>query len=306
MKGRHTVAVVAGLLLLVMGIGSVLTLRQVEAARGKDATLEEVLYLPSGKTLKRISLGYSSLLADIYWTRTVQYFGAKFQHRSQRYDLLDPLLQITTDLDPHLLPAYQNGAIFLTLKPPGGAGRPDKAVALLEKGIHANPEFWRMYFTLGFVHYMDRQDYKAAKDAFQKGSEVPGALPWMKVMAASMAERAEDPAIAISLWQGVYQMTKEDILRDSALKHIASLQADIVIDELESRMLSYRQQTGSLPAKWSDLGQAHLLRGIPVDSSGIPVDPAGARFKLMPGGTVQVEDPKEFPFLGEGRRKNIK
>jgi tetratricopeptide (TPR) repeat protein len=306
MKARYTVHVVASILVLAMGAGSVLALRKVEVARGKEATLEEVIYLPSGKALKRMSLGYSSLLADIYWTRAVQYFGAKFQHRSQRYDLLDPLLEITTDLDPRLIPAYQNGAILLSMKPPGGAGQPDKGVSLLEKGIRANPEFWRMYFTLGFVHYMDRKDYKAAKEAFEKGSEVPGAMPWMKVMAASMAERAEEPTTAINLWQGVYQMTKEDSVRDSALKHIASLQADMVMEEIESRMQSYRQQTGSPPARWSDLSQAHLLKGIPVDSFDIPVDPTGARFKLMAGGTVQVEDPKQFPFLGEGRRKNEK
>ena len=85
------------------------------------------------------------------------------------------------------------GSIFLCQKPPDGAGQPDKAVALVEKGIRANPSYWRLYFTLGFIHYIDRHDYKAAEQAFQKGSEVPGALPWMKVMAARMADHAEDP-----------------------------------------------------------------------------------------------------------------
>jgi tetratricopeptide (TPR) repeat protein len=296
MKGRYTVHVVAGILVLAMGAGSVLALRKVEAARGKEATLEEVLYLPSGKTLKRISLGYSSLLADIYWTRAVQYFGAKFQHRSQRYDLLDPLLEITTDLDPHLIPAYQNGAIFLSLKPPGGAGRPDKGVALLEKGIRENPEYWRMYFTLGFVHYMERKDYKAAQEAFEKGSEVPGALHWMKVMAARMAERAADPATAITLWQGVYQMTKENAARETARNHIVSLQADIQIEELEHRVQAYREKTGSLPSRWSDLVRTGLLQGIPID-------PTNSPYKLMPSGTIEVQNPKDFPFLGEGRSK---
>jgi hypothetical protein len=61
------------------------------------ATLEEVLYLSSPKVLKRASLGYDGLLADIYWTRAVQYFG--FRHHnfaSDSYNLLAPLLEITT------------------------------------------------------------------------------------------------------------------------------------------------------------------------------------------------------------------
>ncbi len=295
MKRNSTTIVLASVMLLTLGAGSILALRQVEAARGKEATLEEVLYLPSGKTLTRFSLGYSSLLADIYWTRAVQYFGATLHQPAARYDLLYPLLDITTDLDPHLIPAYQAGSIFLAQRPPAGAGQPDKAVALLEKGIRENPEYWRLYFTLGFVHYMDRRDYKAAQEAFEKGSEVPGALPWMKAMAARMAENAADVTTAIALWKGVYEMTKEDSVRDSALKHIASLQADALMEELDRRIQTYRERTGVLPSRWSDLERAGLLRGIPLD-------PSGAPFKLMPDGTVQVEDPARFPFLGEGRR----
>src|SRR5262245_13760588 len=197
-------------LLSLLAAGSVLARQRVDAARGKEATLEEILYIPSSKALKRMSLGYSGLLADIYWTRAVQYFGGKHEvdmfgdkaeQGSTRYDLLYPLLDITTDLDPNLIPAYQNGSIFLTLS---GARQPDKAVALLEKGIRANPEYWRLYFTLGFIHYQDRQDYKAAQEAFERGSEVPGALPWMKVMAARMAEHGRDINTAIELWKGVY------------------------------------------------------------------------------------------------------
>src|SRR5579863_2210395 len=137
--------------------GSVLTLREVDRLRGEQATLQEVLYIRSGKTLKRMSLGFSGLLADIYWTRAVQYFGERLIQRRNpnlRYDLLYPLLDITTDLDPHLIVAYQNGALFLSGQPPVGAGEPDQAVQLLEKGIRANPEYWRFYFTLGFVNYV--------------------------------------------------------------------------------------------------------------------------------------------------------
>ncbi|HEY6308454.1 MAG TPA: hypothetical protein VI488_18575 [Candidatus Angelobacter sp.] len=293
MKRNRRVTIVAAVLLVVLFAGSVLALRRVQGARGKEATLEEILYIHSSKTLKRMSLGYSGLLADIYWTRAVQYFGHKLR-RSKRFQLIDPLLQITTDLDPHMIPAYQTGSLFLCQKPPYGAGQPDKAVALLEKGIRENPEYWRLYFTLGFVHYLDRRDYPAAEQAFQKGSEVPGAMPWMKVMAARMAERASNPEMAIALWQGVYEITKDDSLRDTALKHIASLQADALTEELEHRVQSYRKQTGALPARWLDMVHAGFLRGIPVD-------PSGAAFKLMPDGTVQVEDPTQFPFLGEGR-----
>ena len=102
-------------------VGSVAVLRRVDQLRPR-ATLEDVLYLSSPKVLKRISLGYDGLLADIYWTRAVQYFGGRHHDSAQSYNLLYPLLSIATHLDPQLVVAYQFGASFLAPAPPDGQG----------------------------------------------------------------------------------------------------------------------------------------------------------------------------------------
>jgi tetratricopeptide (TPR) repeat protein len=287
------------LLLLVLFTGSVIALGKIESIRGQEATLEEVLYLPSGKVLKRLSLGYSGLLADIYWTRAVQYFGSRHMHQASHYALLYPLLDITTDLDPHLIVAYEYGSIFLSQATPEGAGQPDKAVALVEKGIRENPAYWRLYFTLGFIHYQDRRDYRAAQQAFEKGSEIPGALPWMKVMAARMAEHAEDIQTAIALWTAVYENNSNQDVKNTAVIHLKSLRADLDIMELDRRLQIYRQRTGQSPVTWSEMVRGGLLPGIPVDPTGTP-------YVLSHEGTVQVQNPKDFPYLGEGRANQKK
>jgi hypothetical protein len=297
MSRNHRITTTAAALVIVLLAGSIVSRRLVEKARGQESTLEDVLYLPSGKTVKRFSLGYSSLLADIYWTRAVQYFGSRHILHSKRYDLLDPLLQITTDLDPHLIVAYETGSIFLSQKVPEGAGKPDKAVALVEKGIQANPTYWRLYFTLGFIHYMDRHDYKAAQQAFKKGSQVPGALGWMKVMAARMAEKADDPNTAAYLWKTIYDTTTDSSVKDTALKHLASLRADSDIIQLEQRTLAYQERKGVFPETWADLIRAGLLPGIPVDPNGKP-------YVLRLDGTVRVEDPSQFPFIEHHATQN--
>src|SRR5271169_3206167 len=92
--------VVASILLVVCLLGSGLLLHHLDHIRSR-ATLEEVLYVSSPKGLKRLSLGYDGLLADVYWTRAVQYFGDKLTRGSDHFDLLAPLLEITTTLDPH-------------------------------------------------------------------------------------------------------------------------------------------------------------------------------------------------------------
>src|SRR6266851_9818387 len=166
-RSRQVTAAATGLLLLCMA-GSAVLLRQVDQMR-TGATLQDVLYVSSPKLLKRLSLGYEGLLADIYWTRAVQYFGRKHMAYSDRYDLLAPLLEITTALDPHLIVAYQFGASFLAPPPPDGAGMPERAIQLVEYGIRNNPDDWKLYSDLGFIYYMDKKDYAGAAAAFDRG-----------------------------------------------------------------------------------------------------------------------------------------
>src|SRR5713226_145845 len=294
MKSNRVATIICSLLLVVFFAGTLLARSQVEKLRGKEVTLEEVLYLPSGKVLKRLSLGYSSLLADIYWTRAVQYFGSRHVAQATHYELLYPLLDITSDLDPHIIAVYEYGSIFLSQKPPNGAGQPDKAAALVEKGIRENPEYWRLYFTLGFIHYIDRQDYQAAQQAFDKGSKIPGALSWMKVMAARMAERRKDVNTAILLWTGVLDNTRDKDVKKTAISHLESIRADLDIMELDRRVNAYHDRTGTYPANWEDLIRAGLLQGIPADPHGEP-------YKLLLNGVISVQDPKQFPFLNEWR-----
>ena len=166
-------------------------------------------------------------------------------------------------------------------------------MALVEMGIRANPDYWRLYFTLGFIHFWDRKDYKAAQQAFEKGSENPKALYWMKVMAASMAQRANDPNTAILLWKGIQETVEDKTVQKNAQEHLNALYVDQFVPELERRVELFRQRTGRLPSTWLDLLQERLVPGIPLDPNKKP-------YRLMPDGTVQVENPDSLPFITRG------
>src|SRR5690348_13838864 len=109
----------------------VLLLHHIDRIR-PQATVEDTLYFDSPKLVRRTSLGFDGLMACIYWTRTVQYFGHRHFNSERSYNGLAPLLEITTALDPQMIPAYQFGASFLAPKPPNGAGQPDRAIQLME------------------------------------------------------------------------------------------------------------------------------------------------------------------------------
>jgi len=292
MKSSRLVTLYAtGLLLLSLG-GSALLLRKLDQTRS-HATLQEVLYVPSPKVLKRLSLGYDALLADIYWTRAVQYFGGRHAQGEQEFKLLGPLLEIATTLDPHLTVAYEYGAQFLSVKPPNGAGDPAKAAELLKFGIERNPESWRLYYNLGFVYYMEFKDYGSAADAFARGSQVPNAHPFLRILAGRMAEHAGDLQMARLMWSTSYQSTTEKSIRANAAAHLRALQVDEEVPALESLVERYKVLTGHLPAKLSDLVAAHMLREVPLD-------PVGNPYQLSSDGQIEVLVPDDLPFIQEG------
>src|SRR5690348_1677127 len=163
---------IIGILIAAIAVSMALRSRIDRAAEA--AEFSPAVYVRSGATLRRFSFGYEGLLADLYWTRTVQYFGRERLAGRSRFDLLGRLLRTTVTLDPQLVIAYRFGAIFLAEKPPAGAGQPEEALALIRRGIAANPEYWRFWQDLGFVYYWDLKDYKRAALAFEAGSRQPG------------------------------------------------------------------------------------------------------------------------------------
>lgn len=279
------------LLLGALLTASILLVQQVDKVRA-DEPLQEVLYIPSPKVVKRLSLGYSGLLADIYWTRVVQYFGSKHRAKAKQYLILEPLLDMTTTLDPQLLPAYEFGSVFLAQKPPEGAGDPAAAARLVEKGIRQNPQAWRLYYDLGYIYWLEMKDSAKASDAFERGSKVPGAHPWMRVMAAALAAHAGETETATYMWTNILNSTEDRELRANAINRLRCLRVDSDVTVLQGRVDQFTKQTGQLPSGWSDLIAAGLLRGVPMD-------PKNYRYQLV-AGRVQVAQPDLFPFITKG------
>jgi len=178
---------VAGVPLLFAAIAALQV--KIDAGTRAYTPESEELLLRSGTALKKMSLGYDSLLADIYWTRAVQYYGNRAGIDGAKFDLLWPLLDIATTLDPKLIIAYRFGAIFLSEPPPAGAGRPDLAIELVKRGIAENPEQWHLNADLGFLYYWRMKDYPNAAAAYLDGSKNPKAPVWLKLMAARITEK---------------------------------------------------------------------------------------------------------------------
>src|SRR5580704_6476814 len=257
---------------------------------------KEELLLRSGLTLKRLSLGYDSLLGDIYWTRAVQYYGSRVGNHGEKFELLWPLLDITTTLDPELIVAYRFGAIFLSEPMPTGADRSDLAVELVKRGVAANPKSWELSSDLGFLYYWHLKDYEKASAAYLQGSKIPNAPTWLKMMAAQVAEKGNSFSNSLAIWSELYDSTQDAKVKKNALLHLQSLRALQDTLELNKLAQQYHQQNGRYPASMKELYDRGLLQGIPRDPAGFPYTlGTDGKAELDPHSPIILPQPWESP-----------
>ena len=285
-----TAATVVIAIVLIAGAARVQAVREARYPPPTDA--RETLYLRSGTTVRRLAGAYASLMADAYWVRTLQYYGvrklrlakeaaANAPPTPESYELLYPMLDLTTTLDPRFNIAYRFGSVFLSEPYPSGPGRPDLAIALLEKGLRVQPDKWGYMQDIGFVHYWYDHDYRAAAEAFRKASEMPGAPWWLRSLAATTLATGGDRQSSKLMWESIRQSAETDWLRGDAERRLTQLRALDEIDALERVVTDYRRRAGQTPAGWPALVRAGMLRGLPLD-------PAGTPYELSPDARVTL------------------
>jgi hypothetical protein len=232
-----------------------------------------VLWIQSSGLADRLVLSFNALAADVYWIRAVLFYGSMrlAPEETRNFDALYPLLELTTGLDPRFKVAYRFGAIFLTEPAPYGPGRPDQAIALLERGLAHDPTVWEYMHDIGFVHYWWTHDYQAAAEWFLRGAEAPGGAAWLRPLAAVTLQRGGDRASSRVLFQQLYESAEVDWLRSNAERGLLQLDALDLIDRLEAVIAKVEAETGRRPADWPDLVARRVLTGVPHDPAGVPL-----------------------------------
>jgi tetratricopeptide (TPR) repeat protein len=269
-SGRLEAALAAAALILLLGA---LVYLQIARDRWFPAVpaAEQVLYLRSPAVLTRAALSFDAIAADVYWIRALQYYGQGrlLRRATTGYDLLYPLLDLTTALDPRFAIAYRFGAFFLSERAPGGAGRPDLAIRLLEKAIAASPERWEYPHDVGFIYYR-QGDYVRAAEWFRRAARVPGATNWLEPLAAVTLATGGDVRSSRLLWNNILSSSGEAWLQRTAQQRLQQLDAVEIVARLERLAAEYERRHGHPPVTWDDLIRDRALRQVPRDPAGHP------------------------------------
>jgi hypothetical protein len=273
------------LLLLMVSVVGLQAAR--ERSGGLASVSADVLYIRSPEAMKRLALSYDDLLADIYWIRAVQHYGSikLAEGGDKSYNLLYPLLDLTTSLDERFNVAYYFGSLFLAEPAPGGPGRPDLAIALLQKGLVAQPTKWEFVQAIGFVHYWYFEDYPAAAEWFERAAKMPGAPVWMGSLAAVTLAEGGHRDRSRTLWQQVAATAEEEWFRKEADRRLAQLDALDQLDQLTAIVAAYTRERGA-PRTWDELIAAGFLRGVPPDPTGRAYRLTGGGVSLDPSSTL--------------------
>jgi tetratricopeptide (TPR) repeat protein len=275
-------------LVLVVGLSLLYPMQRWIDRSSSQATIsEEALYFSSGKSIKKMSLGLEALAADIYWIRTVQYFGRKLVDSGKplssgatkdlRMDLLAPLLNIVVTLDPHHLPAYRFGAMFL----------PERdlpaAIDLAERGIRENPNEWRLYQDIAYIYWQagnasagtaQADNYEKSAYWFEKGGDVPGAAWWMRDLGGLMKIKGGSREAARAVYSA-YLSSDDQNVRTQAIERLKQLRSLDELDAINAVLARYKEQSGSCPADLRSLASRLRSMNLTIGDDSMPVDPNG-------------------------------
>ena len=283
MSGRHRLSVIIAALAGIWLAAAILQAR--ERTYPLEPVPERLLYLRSGKTADRLMLTFDALAADVYWIRSIQSYGRDLKDRSRRdrFALVQPLLDLTTTLDTHFLIAYRFGAIFLSLSPPEGPGRPDQAIALLQKGLAADPTEYRLAQDIAYVHLFHTRNYAAAAEWFERAKAMPHAPEWLGVMAALTKDQGGNRQGARRIL-GELRESPETYIRNASQRMLEQLDALDLVDAMQKIVDGFNAANGRFPSGWPELIQARLISTIPSDPERAPLwyDVVTGRVMLAP------------------------
>ena len=284
-------SIVLPAVIIVAGFAAVICLsRYLDRHRPEmPAGYEDTDLSMNGSKLKGFALGFEGLMADWYWMRSLQYIGGKLVNSTTEIDLEDlrdlnprllhPYLDNATDLDPHFIAVYSYGAVILP------AIDPEKAIAITQKGIANNPNEWRLYQHLGYIYWKLKR-YDEAADTYEKGSQIAGSSPFMKMMAAVMRTEGGSRATSRAIYQQMLADSEDEQVRITATRRLQQIDSLDEREAIDRVLADFKEKNGRCANSFGEIASALFQVKLPegrefrVDNAKRLVDPSDAPYLL--------------------------
>jgi len=236
----------------------------------------EVMAPLPAPVLKLVALDYRNLVADWLFSKTLSFHGGKITRGEplddETYRIIYDRLDVASELDPYFVDPYFFGQSVFAW----GAGMPQEANRLLDRGRRFRPDDWIIPFFMGFNAFYFLHDNAQAATYLMEASQRPGSPPYGALLAARLASQSGSTDTSIAFLQQLAAQTEDPTTRQQIQRRLEALQG---ISLLEQAVERYRTRFGSAPNTVPDL----VNRGILLR---LPIDPYGGSFYLDSNGKV--------------------
>lgn len=242
-------------------LGTIFNL-QVVIDRLKTTELKEkeFIYLPYNKNFGNFTLGFNEILSDILYIKAINYFG-KHYLSDKDYPYLYKMLDAATDLSPNFKDPYEFGAVILTFE----ADEVKKSVALLDKAILNNPDYWRFPFYLSFNYFFYLDDFEKAALYMKKASFLDGAPPYLSKLTARLYTHSGRPELALDFLSRMRENIKDENARCRIELKIKEVLIEKDIQDLEKALRLYKKRYSKMPSKLEELENEGLINKVPIE-----------------------------------------
>jgi tetratricopeptide (TPR) repeat protein len=171
--------------------------------------------LTQGLTIGLLA-GLRNVVADFVW------LDVTVAWEKSEWFKMDSLINLCTGLEPRSIPFWDNGGWQLAwnvsdaakedvVRQPNPLRRLHdsrfwiyKGLDVYKRGIENNPNSFELWRSLGSLYQNRLGDYHKAADAYQKASELPGALTYLERTPAEVLQIGGDYPAAYAAWKALW------------------------------------------------------------------------------------------------------
>ena len=227
------------------------------------------VFVPSGEAVRTASMGYHTMVADLFWIRAVLTFADIFDDDNRGEVIwLTAMLDSVATLDPSWRTVYYHGGGMLRI-----CGALEESDALFLRGMEALPGEPYFPFAVAMNAYLYHQDLERAAHYLNLAAAVPGAPPWYRAAAAGFIEEGGQRQAAIH-----YLQEQLEVAGDPAIEEALHTKLNALMhDDLVERIAAKRAQL--IESKGRDI--------LSLDELSLPEDPLGGEWVLAPDGKIR-------------------
>lgn len=223
-------------------------------------------FIPQPQVAKAASLGFDALAADYYWLQAIQLVGGAVADPSQHGYTIGRLIDVVTQLNPHVEHPYRFAAIWMT------ATEEDVRFAneLMERGIALHPDDWRNHFYKGFNHFYYLDEYVEAADELEAASKLPGAPAYLTRLVPRLRSQGEGLGVAAAMLQELHRNAPGERAKAEYAKALDEIETERRARKLDAAREEYRRRHGRDITRVEDLitGPDPVLRRLPAELHG--------------------------------------